>query len=428
MEKIVSLAKRRGFIYPGSEIYGGFSGFWDYGPYGIELKNNIKQLWWRMFVQEREDMCGVDAAIIMNPEAWKASGHVAGFADPLVECTKCKRRFRADQVGDTCPECGGSFGEVRQFNMMFSTQVGAADGALSYLRPETAGGIFANFKNVVDSLHPKLPFGIAQIGKAFRNEIAPRDFVFRSREFEQMEIEYFVRPGEWEAAFEEWREQVHAFNEAVGIPRSLVHEIEVAPEDRAHYSKRTIDFEFDFPFGRKELYGLAYRTDFDLKAHAQASGADLTYLDESSKERFLPHVIEPSFGVDRTVLALLSAAYAEDDLGGESRTYLKFNPAVAPIKAAVFPLLKNKPELVAKAREVYAMLKKSVPQVMWDDNGNIGKRYRRQDEIGTPYCITVDFDTLGEKPELKDTVTLRDRDTGRQERVALAEMIARVAV
>ncbi len=428
MEKIVSLAKLRGFIYPGSEIYGGFSGFWDYGPYGIELKNNIKQLWWRMFVQEREDMCGVDAAIIMNPEAWKASGHVAGFADPLVECTKCKRRFRADQVGDTCPECGGSFGEVRQFNMMFSTQVGAADGALSYLRPETAGGIFANFKNVVDSLHPKLPFGIAQIGKAFRNEIAPRDFVFRSREFEQMEIEYFVRPGEWEAAFEEWREQVHAFNEAVGIPRSLVHEIEVAPEDRAHYSKRTIDFEFDFPFGRKELYGLAYRTDFDLKAHAQASGADLTYLDESSKERFLPHVIEPSFGVDRTVLALLSAAYAEDDLGGESRTYLKFNPAVAPIKAAVFPLLKNKPELVAKAREVYAMLKKSVPQVMWDDNGNIGKRYRRQDEIGTPYCITVDFDTLGEKPELKDTVTLRDRDTGRQERVALAEMIARVAV
>ena len=443
MEKIVSLCKRRGFIYPGSEIYGGLSGTWDYGPLGVELKNSIKQLWWRMFVQERDDMCGVDAAILMNPEVWKASGHVDGFQDPLVECAKCKRRFRADQVEGKCPECDGKFGEVRQFNMMFKTQVGAAEGegSISYLRPETAGGIFVNFKNIIDSFHPKLPFGIAQIGKAFRNEIAPRDFVFRSREFEQMEIEYFVRATEWERAFEEWRSSVHAFNEAVGISRSSVHELEVAPEDRAHYSKRTIDFEFDFPFGRKELCGLAYRTDFDLSAHAKASGADLTYLDEGSGEprpgrgeRFTPHVIEPSFGVDRTVLAILASAYTEDELGGEPRTYLKFNSAVAPVKAAVFPLLKNKPELVAKAREVYLMLKKQIPQVMWDDNGNIGKRYRRQDEIGTPYCVTIDFETLGELPAKggsasggKDTVTVRNRDTGEQERVAIDSLAARIA-
>ncbi|MEK7156250.1 MAG: glycine--tRNA ligase [Patescibacteria group bacterium] len=401
MEKIVSLAKRRGFIYQGSEIYGGFSGFWDYGPLGVELKNNVKQLWWRMFVQERDDMCGLDAAIVMNPEAWKASGHVSGFADPL--------------------ENG------KMFNTMLMTSVGAAAEATNaYLRPETAGGIFVNFKNVVDSLHPKLPFGIAQIGKAFRNEIAPRDFIFRAREFEQMEIEYFVRPQEWETAFEEWRQNVHAFNEAVGIASGSVHEVEVADPDRAHYSKRTIDFEFDFPFGRKELSGLAYRTDFDLSAHAKASGVDLSYLEDAG-ERFVPHVIEPSFGVDRAVLALLASAYTEDELGGESRTYLKLNKAVAPIKAAVFPLLKNKPELVAKAREVYAMLKKQIPQVMWDDNGNIGKRYRRQDEIGTPYCITVDFDTLGEKPELKDTVTIRNRDTGEQERVSIDNLLTRVA-
>jgi glycyl-tRNA synthetase len=426
MEQLVSLAKRRGFIYQGSELYGGLAGTWDYGPLGVEIKNNIKQLWWRMFVQERDDMYGVDAAILMNPEVWKASGHVEGFSDPLVECKKCKRRFRADHVGDACPECGGSFGEVRQFNMMFQTQIGATEGSISYLRPETAGGIFVNFKNIVDSFHPKLPFGIGQIGKAFRNEIAPRDFVFRSREFEQMEIEYFVRPDAWEAAFEEWRENVHAFNEAVGIPRFAVHELEVPENDRAHYSKRTIDFEFDFPFGRKELYGLAYRTDFDLAAHQKGSAQNLEYQDDVAGEKLLPHVIEPSFGVDRTVLAVLAAAYAEDEQGGEKRTYLRFNKAVAPVKAAVFPLLKNKPELVAKAREVYGMLKKDIPQIMWDDNGNIGKRYRRQDEIGTPYCVTVDFDTLGETPDLKDTVTLRERDSGEQERVSLAELSGRL--
>ena len=401
MDKIVSLCKRRGFVFPGSEIYGGFSGFWDYGPLGVELKNNIKQLWWRMFVQDRDDMCGLDAAILMNPEAWKASGHVSGFADPL--------------------ENG------KMFNTMLTTSVGAAaEATTTYFRPETAGGIFVNFKNVVDSLHPKLPFGIAQIGKAFRNEIAPRDFVFRAREFEQMEIEYFVHPDEWKDAFEDWRKNVHAFNTAVGISSESVHELEVADSDRAHYSKRTIDFEFDFPFGRKELYGLAYRTDFDLKAHSEASGVPLKMTDAEGEEPVMPHVVEPSFGVDRTILAVLTSAYTEDELGGEVRTYLKFNKAVAPIKAAVFPLLKNKPELVAKAREVYTMLKKQIPQVMWDDNGNIGKRYRRQDEIGTPYCITVDFDTLGEKPELKDTVTIRNRDTGEQEREAIQNLLPRL--
>lgn len=427
MDKIVSLSKRRGFIYPGSDIYGGLAGTWDYGPLGVELKNNLKNIWWRTFVQERDDMYGIDAAILMNAEVWKASGHVDGFQDPLVECEKCKRRFRADQVSGECPECGGRFGDVRQFNMMFKTEIGAEGGAVSYLRPETAGGIFVNFKNVVDSFHPKLPFGVAQIGKAFRNEIAPRDFIFRVREMEQMEIEYFVRPGDWEASFDVWRDQVHAYFAAVGISKSAIHELDVPAEDLAHYSKRTIDFEFDFPFGRKELSGLAYRTDFDLVAHATGSGQDLSYLDESTGERFVPHVIEPSFGVDRTILAILASAYTEDDLGGEPRTYMKFNKAIAPIKAAVFPLLKNKPELVEKAREVYVSLKKDIPQIMWDDNGNIGKRYRRQDEIGTPYCITIDFDTLGETPNLKDTVTLRDRDSGEQERVGISELRARIS-
>jgi len=425
MEKIVSLAKRRGFIYPGSEIYGGLSGTWDYGPFGVELKNNIKNLWWRMFVQDRADMYGIDAAILMNPRAWEASGHVAGFSDPLVECKKCKRRFRADHAGDACPECKGTFGEVRQFNMMFKTHIGAAEdeSSVSYLRPETAGGIFVNFKNVVDSLHPKLPFGIAQIGKAFRNEIAPRDFIFRVREMEQMEIEYFVRPGEWEKNFEAWKNAMYGFIDAVGIATDRVHELEVLEGDRAHYSKRTIDFEFEFPFGRKELYGLAYRTDFDLLAHAKHSGAELGYLDDSPDgggKRIMPHVIEPSFGVERTILALLVSAYREDELGGETRTYLKFNSAAAPIKVAVFPLLKNKPQLVEKARAVFDMIKKDIPQTMWDDNGNIGKRYRRQDEIGTPFCVTIDFDTLED-----DTVTVRDRDTGAQERVAVRDLLPR---
>lgn len=430
MEKIVSLCKRRGFIFPGSEIYGGLAGTYDYGPLGVLLKENVERLWLQMFRDDRDDMFGVDAAILMNPKVWEASGHVAGFSDPLVECEKCKKRFRADQLADStaCPECNGTLGEVRQFNMMFKTQTGAAEGdsAMVYLRPETAGGIFANFKNVVDSLHPKLPFGIAQIGKAFRNEIAPRDFVFRLRELSQMEVEYFVLPSQWEQAFEEWRKRMHLFAEAIGIPQSAVHELEVPDTERAHYSKRTIDFEFEYPFGRKELWGLAYRTDFDLSTHAKASGVELSFVDEETKEKFIPHVIEPSLGVDRTILALLTSAYREDDMGGEIRSYLALSPKIAPVKAMVSPLLKNKPELVAKAREVYGELKKKFGAVMWDDNGNIGKRYRRQDEIGTPFCITIDFDTLGETANLKDTVTLRHRDSGEQERLTVSEVATRI--
>jgi glycyl-tRNA synthetase len=295
-----------------------------------------------------------------------------------------------------------------------------------YLRPETAGGIFVNFKNVVDSMHPKLPFGIAQIGKAFRNEIAPRDFIFRLRELEQMEIEYFVAPSDWERAFAAWQEVMHSFATALGLPAEHLYELEVEGADLAHYSKRTIDFEFDYPFGRKELWGLAYRTDFDLSAHQAASGAKLEYLDEETKEKFIPHVIEPSLGVDRTLLAVLISAYREDDMGGEVRSYLALPSAIAPVKAMVAPLLKNKPELVAKAREVRAALQNVHPAIAWDDNGNIGKRYRRQDEIGTPFCITIDFDTLGENPELLDTVTLRHRDSGEQERVTIAEAAERI--
>ena len=442
MEKLVSLCKRRGFVYPGSEIYGGLSGTFDYGPLGVALRNNIKNIWWRMFIDSRDDMYGLDAAILMHPKVWESSGHVSGFSDPLVECKKCKKRYREDHldiktdgVPDSglywvCENCGQKNLEIdtpsRQFNMMFKTNIGASqdESSISYLRPETAGGIFVNFKNVVDSFHPKLPFGIGQIGKAFRNEIAPRDFIFRVRELEQMEVEYFVKPEDWEEKFEEWRQSIHVYAEAVGINMQSVHELEVGDGDRAHYSKRTIDFEFDFPFGRKELFGLAYRGDFDLSAHQTGSGQNLKYAEEG-QEAFLPHVIEPSLGVERTMLAVLASAYSEDEQNGETRVFLKLSPMVAPIKVAVFPLLKNKPELVEKAREIYRNLKKEIPQIMWDDNGNVGKRYRRQDEIGTPWCVTVDFDTLGEKPELLDTVTVRDRDTGEQERVAVADLATR---
>ncbi len=427
MENIISLAKRRGFIYQGSEIYGGLAGTWDYGPLGVALKNNVKNLWWKMFVEDRADMYGLDAAILMNQNVWKASGHVSGFSDPLVECQKCHHKFRADQLENNkkCPDCGGTLGEVRAFNMMFQTHVGAGEdtASVSYLRPETAQGIFVNFKNILDSFHPKLPFGIGQIGKAFRNEIAPRDFVFRAREFEQMEIEYFVRPADWEKSFEEFRMLVHLWIERLGLRRDKVHELEIEKTDLAHYSKRTIDFEFDFPFGRKELYGLAYRTDFDLKAHSVASGQALEYFDEETKERFTPHVIEPSFGVDRTILAILADAYTEDEIGGEKRVYLRLAPAIAPVKAAVFPLLKNKPTLVAKANEVYDLLRKNMSGVVFDDNGNIGKRYRRQDEIGTPACITIDFQTLED-----ETVTVRDRDSGKQERVKIGDLLAKISL
>jgi glycyl-tRNA synthetase len=428
LEDIVSLAKRRGFIFPGSEIYGGLAGTFDYGPLGVALKENIKKLWWKMFVTDREDMYGIDAAILMNPKAWEASGHVSGFNDPMVECKECKGRFRADHIEDmnTCPSCEkkGTLGEARTFNMMFKTKAGATDdeGATVYLRPETAGGMFVNFKNVVDSFHPKLPFGLAQIGKAFRNEIAPRDFIFRLRELEQMEVEYFVRPENWESAFQLWHGIMHAFAKAVGIKKEHLHDTEIPDGERAHYSSRTIDFEFDYSFGKKELWGLAYRTDYDLKAHSETSKTDLSYFDEETKERSVPHVIEPSLGVDRTILAVLTSAYTVDEMGGEERSYLKLPKEIAPIRVAVFPLLKNKPELVAKAREVFVALKQAGFSVVFDDNGNIGKRYRRQDEIGTPHCVTIDFDTLGETPALKDTVTVRDRDTGEQKRVALSEL------
>lgn len=414
MEKIVSLCKRRGFIFQGSEIYGGLAGAYDWGHFGLALKNNIKQSWWKKFVDSRRDMYGVDAAILMRQEVWQASGHVAGFADPLVECKKCHHRFRADQVEEKCPDCGGEFGEMQQFNMMFKTNIGAVENenSISYLRPETAQGMFVNFKNTVDAFHPKLPFGTAQIGKAFRNEIAPRDFVFRQREFEQMEVEYFIRPDDWEKYFEYWRGEMLEWMESIGVDMSKVHELEVGDGDRAHYSKRTIDFEFDFPFGKKELFGLAYRTDFDLKNH------QLDYVDEEKGEKIIPHVIEPSMGVDRAFLALLVSAYAEDEKDGEVRSYLKFKPSMAPVICAVSPLLKNKPELVEYANtKVYAPLKAEFGRVAWDDNGNIGKRYRRQDEIGTPFCIVVDFDTLSD-----DTVTVRDRDTGEQERVKVSSL------
>jgi glycyl-tRNA synthetase len=447
MEEIVSLAKRRGFIYPGSDLYGGLAGTWDYGPLGVALKDNVKRLWWKRFVEDRDDMYGVDAAIIMNPRVWEASGHVAGFADPLVEDLKTKKRYRADHLledagidvkGKSLEQMsvlikeknikspdGNILGEVRQFNMMFKTSVGANEdsSSIAYLRPETAQGMFVNFKNILDTFHPKLPFGMAQIGKAFRNEIAPRDFTFRTREFEQMEIEYFVKPSDWEVAFEALRKEVHAFWADVGLPKEKVHELEIEKADLAHYSKRTIDFEFDYPFGRKELSGLAYRTDFDLKAHGEKSGRekDAQYFDEEAKERFYPHCIEPSFGLDRAILAVLSQAYTEDEMGGEKRVYLKFSPNVAPVRVAVFPLLKNKPELVAKAREIFAMVRKAIPNVMFDDNGNIGKRYRRQDEIGTPYCVTVDFETMEGKG-----VTVRSRDAGEQTRVSIEDLITHI--
>lgn len=422
LEDIVSLAKRRGFVYPASEIYGGLAGVYDYGPLGVKLKHNIQNLWWNSFVTGWEDMYPMDSAILMNKKVWEASGHATGFNDPLVECSNCKSRLREDHVeGGKCPVCGktGTLGKPRQFNMMFKTNVGPVEdeSSLTYLRPETAQGMFVNFKNVLDSLSPDLPFGMAQIGKGFRNEISPREFLFRLREFDMMEVEYFVHPDKWEKAFEDWREGMKTFFKKLGLPESTIHEKEVPENDRAHYSKRTIDFEFDFPFGQRELAGLAYRTDYDLNKHQEKSGVNMTYRPKDGSEPFIPHVIEPSFGVDRLVLAILSAAYTSDTVNEEKREYLKLPPELAPVKVAVFPLLKNKDELVVKAREVYETLKKELGDVMWDDNGNIGKRYRRQDEIGTPYCITVDFDSLQ-----SNTVTLRDRDTTNQERVKIDEL------
>lgn len=441
MEAIVSLAKRRGFIYQGSEVYGGLSGTWDYGPLGVTLKRNIMNLWWKMFVDDRDDMYGVDAAILMNQKVWQASGHVDTFVDPLCEDLVSKRRYRTDHIlkdkgidpvgmsmqqmdeavkvnGIKSPD-GNPLSESRTFNMMFETHIGpvANESSVSYLRPETAQGIFTNYKNVVDSFYPDLPFGIAQQGKAFRNEISPRDFIFRSREFEQMEIEYFVHPDQWEKSFDALLADVHAYLAALGLPKDMIHELDVPAEDRAHYSKKTIDIEFDFPIGKEELMGLAYRTDFDLGNIEREAGKGMEYNVKGTNEKFVPHVIEPSFGVERALMATLTAAYTEDEVNGEKRVFLKFPEHLAPVKFAVSPLLKNKPELVEKAREVYKILKKKHGNVMWDDNGNIGKRYRRQDEIGTPYCVVIDFDTLED-----NTVTIRDRDTTEQKRVPITEL------
>lgn len=443
MEDIISLCKRRGFIYQGSDVYGGLSGTWDYGPLGVQLKRNIMNLWWRMFVDERDDMYGVDAAILMNPKVWKASGHVDTFVDPLCEDTVNHRRYRTDHIlkdngidadgltmeqmdeviterGIKSPD-GNPLSKSRTFNMMFKTSVGATESedSVAYLRPETAQGIFTNFKNVVDSFYPDLPFGIAQQGKAFRNEIAPRDFVFRSREFEQMEIEYFVNPENWQEAFDELLKSTHEFLEALGLDPKNIHELDVPAEDRAHYSKKTIDIEYDFPIGKEELMGIAYRTDFDLMNIQRVSGKSMEYTIKGTNEKFVPHVIEPSFGVERALMAVLSSAYREDEQNGSKRVYLALPEHLAPVKFAVSPLLKNKPELVKKAREIYANLSKKNPgRVMWDDNGNIGKRYRRQDEIGTPHCVVIDFQTLED-----DTVTVRERDTTEQRRVSIKDLV-----
>src|SRR5213596_1619579 len=435
MEKIVSLCKRRGCIFQSSEIYGGLNGAWDYGPIGVELKRNLKNYWWRVMVHEREDVVGMDGAILTHPEVLMASGHVEGFSDPMIDCRSCKAHLRLDQLiekkgGKQCPNCGGKdLTEARQFNLMFETHVGAAadESSIAYLRPETAQSIFVQFKNILEVSRKKLPFGIAQIGKAFRNEINPRNFTFRSREFEQMELEYFCRPEQGMDLLAYWLKERIRFYEEIGVSRKRLHVLDVPEKERAFYSKGTFDIEYEFPFGRQELEGVAYRTDCDLQQHIKASGKALDYFDEETKERFVPHVVEPSAGVDRTVLALICDAYDEDSAPDEkgkmeTRIVMRFHPRVAQIKCAVFPLLRNKEALVAKAREVLALLRPHM-NVFYDEGGAIGRRYRRQDEIGTPFGVTIDFETLGEKgEELRDTVTLRDRDSMKQERVAIKDL------
>lgn len=493
MDKIVSLCKRRGFVFQSSEIYGGLNGCWDYGPLGAELKKNLKDYWWRRMVRDRDDVVGMDGAILQNRSVWQASGHEKTFSDPLVDCKETKARFRADQIfytpaiigGDShgyvsvtespsmeeeaqqkirkIQKKGGIKGEIapldlkplteataeeraqipspnatepgtltepRQFNLMFKTYVGPVedDKNVTYLRPETAQAIFVQFKNVLETSRVKPPFGIAQIGKAFRNEINPRNFTFRSREFEQMEIEYFCRPEDGMRLLDEWLETRLKFYEEIGIPRDKLHILDVPEKERAHYSKGTYDIEYEFPFGVQELEGVAYRTDYDLTKHQEHSGKPLEYFDPNTKEKFIPHVVEPSAGVDRTVLALICQAFDEETVTNdkgkeETRTVLRFAPRMAPIKCGVFPLLKNKPELVAKAREVQEMLRVHM-NVFYDEGGAVGRRYRRQDEIGTPFCVTIDFDTLGENgDETKDTVTVRERDAMTQERIAIKDLL-----
>jgi glycyl-tRNA synthetase len=443
MEKIVSLCKRRGFIYQSAELYGGLNGCWDYGPLGTELKRNLKDYWWRKNVHGRDDIVGLDGSILTHQAVLKASGHVGGFSDPMVDCKKCKARFRADNLdGMQCPKkpsCTPGEGpecdltEPREFHLMFETKVGAAadeddPNAVAYLRPETAQSIFTQFKNVLDTSRQKLPFGIAQIGKAFRNEINPRNFTFRSREFEQMEVEYFCKAGDGLRLTDEWLERRLQFYEEIGLPREKLHVLDVPDGERAHYSSKTYDIEFDFPFGCQELEGVAYRTDYDLMKHQEHSGKPLEYFEEETKEKFIPHVVEPSAGCDRTVLALICEAFAEEEVTdakgkAEMRTVMRFHPRMAPIKAAVFPLLKKNAEQVRIAREIEASLAPFM-NVFYDESGAVGRRYRRQDEVGTPFCITVDFDTLGENdPADKDTVTVRERDSMEQQRLPVAELL-----
>ena len=443
MDKIVSLAKRRGFIWQGSEVYGGMRGTWDYGPLGLALKRKIMNEWWDFFVENREDMFGVDAAIIMNPKVWKASGHAATFADPLVEDLKTGERYRADHLlkdagieaeglsnekiteiirekGLKSPK-GNDLSDVRSFNMMFQTNVGAVvnENSVAYLRPETAQGIFTNYKNVVDAFYPSLPFGLAQQGKAFRNEISPRDFVFRSREFEQMEIEYFVNPKNWEAEFEKLLNLVREFlTQKMGLPKESLFELEVPAEDRAHYSKRTVDFEFNYPIGKEELMGIAYRTDFDLGNIQRASGKSMEYTDKQTREKFIPHVIEPSFGVERLLMAVLSNAYTEVESEGKIRTYLALPENLAPTKIIVAPLLKNKEALVEKAKEVYSELRKKYKNVEFDLSGKVGKVYAKADEIGVPKVVMIDFETV----EGDGLVSVRNRDDASQIRVKSSEI------
>lgn len=442
MEKIQTLARNRGFVYPDSEIYGGMANTWDFGPLGVELKNNLKREWWKFFVQSHDNMVGVDSAIIMNPRVWEASGHVGEFGDVLVDCKKCKNRFRADHIieeaikldveGKTpkeiseiltknkikCPNCSATdFTDPRQFNLLFSTHVGVIedDKSVAYLRGETAQGMFTNFKNIVATSRKRVPFGIAQIGKAFRNEITPGNYIFRTREFEIAEFEYFINPSDWEKSFEYWLATMHAFADTIGLPKAKLHDHDIPKEKLAHYSKRTVDIEFDFPFGQKELWGIAYRQDYDLSRHIEYSKEDLSYTDPMTNEKYVPHVIEPTFGVERTMLAILCASYSEEEVAGESRIVLKIPTSLSPFKFAVLPLSK-KPELEGRAKEVWSILSR-LGNTDYDETQSIGKRYRRQDEIGTPYCITVDFETLED-----NAVTVRDRDTMKQTRIKISDL------
>ncbi len=439
MEELVSLAKRRGFVFQASEIYGGLAGFWDYGPYGTELARNIRETWWRAFVYSNENIIGLDSTIIQHPKLWQASGHVDTFVDPMVDCKACKHRFRADHaagvdtndfkkldealMSKTCPNCGkkGTFTPTRQFQMMFKTFVGPVedDSAVAYLRPETAGGIFAQFENVRETARQKIPFGIAQIGKAFRNEITPGDFIFRVRELEQMELEYFVEPKSAPDEYKKWKQFCMDWLQSIGLSQANLQFHDHAEDERAHYAAASVDIQYKFPFGFKELYGIANRTDYDLSAHSQASGRDLSYFDEASGKRFVPYIIEPSVGVGRLFLALMLDAYHEEEVKGEKRVVLKFHPDIAPIKVAVLPLSKNE-KLTPLAKEVWKTLSGQV-STEYDETQSIGRRYRRQDEIGTPLCVTVDFDSLEDK-----AVTIRHRDTMEQKRVKIKDLVKEV--